>query len=94
MSKRYPKIIIVDLDFASTIYSFTLPSTTRSYTIKTRGKYAFKLAYKSGEVEAGNYISIPSGSGESEDDLSREDPITIYVQCEVDNEKLEVKLWL
>ena len=93
MVKRYPEIIIVDLDLANTIYTVTLPTDTKSYTIKTRGNTAFKLAYRSGGIEAGDYLSIPSGSGESEDGLSREDSITIYAQGEVDGEVLEVKRW-
>lgn len=93
MAKRYPEIIIVDLNLASEIYNITLPTNTQAYTIKTRGNYSFKIAYKDGDIEAGNYITIPSGNAESEDGLSREDPIVVYVQAEKDGETLEVKRW-
>ena len=92
-NKRYPEIIIVDLDLKTEIYTVTLPTDTKSYTIKARGNTSFKIAYKSGGIEAGNYLTIPSGSGESEDELNREDPIIIYIQGEVDGEVLEVKRW-
>lgn len=91
--KRYPEIIPVALTSKDEVYSFTLPADTKSYTIKTRGNSEFKLAYKSGEIEAGNYITIPSGTAENEDNLGCETAITGYVQCEKDNEYLEVKRW-
>lgn len=93
--KRYPEIIILDLDDKATVYSFTLPVDTKSYTLKTRGNTEFKLAYVPGTAGAinENYITIPSGSGESEDNLNPENPLTLYVQGEVNNEKLEIKRW-
>ncbi len=93
MVKRYPTTLYLDLSDKNEVYSITLPADTKAYTLKTRGNTQFKVAYANGGIAAGNYITVPSGSAESEDNLSREDPITIYVQGEVDLEVLEYKLW-
>ncbi len=95
MSKRRPVITVVDLDTADREYPVTIPAGTKSYTIKTRGNNAFKLAYKTGQVDntTGDFISVPAGSAESEDGLSSESNIVLYVSCEKGSEKAEVKTW-
>ncbi len=93
MSKRYPRIIYVDLTDKDEEYSFILPVDTKSYTIKTRGGTALKLAYDPDGITNGNYITIPSGNSETEDNLYPEVALTVYVQCEKDAEVLEVKRW-
>ncbi len=95
MSKRRPVIVIVDIDTANTEYTVTLPVDIKSYTIKMRGNHEFKLAYKSDQVnrDSGDYITVPAGSAESEDNLSSENPIVLYMSCEKGSEKAEVKIW-
>lgn len=93
--KRYPVITEVDMPTKDTEYSITIPKDAKSYTVKTRGNHAFRIAYKTGQVEAatGEFMTIPAGSAESEDSIGREDPVVLYVSCESDGEKLEVKIW-
>ncbi len=88
-------ITIVDIDVANEEYSVVIPKEAKSYTVKMRGNHEFKLAYKTGQVteSTGNFITIPSGSAESEDELGNENDITLYVACEKGNEKFEVKIW-
>ena len=95
MSKTHPSVQEIDMPVKDTEYKVTIPKDAKSYTVKTRGNHEFKLAYKPGQVEesTGEFITIPAGSGESEDDLNRVDPFTLYVSCEADGEKLEVKIW-
>lgn len=95
MSKTHPSIQEIDMPIKDTEYEVVIPKDVKSYTVKTRGNHEFKLAYKSEQVNSaiGEFITIPAGSGESEDDLNRVDPFTLYVSCEVDSEKLEVKIW-
>ena len=93
MSKRYPEITTVDMVSKDEVYSFILPVDTKSYTIKPRGNTQFKIAYKDQGIETGDYVTIPSGNAESEDDLYPENAITVYIQCEKDGETLEVKRW-
>jgi len=93
MSKRYPQIITVDMVDKGTVYNFVLPVDTKSYTIKPRSNTEFKIAYASDGITNGNYCTIPSGNAETEDNLNPENAITVYVQCEKDNETLEVKRW-
>lgn len=93
MSKRYPEIVIVDVDEKDTTYQFTLPVDAQSYTIKPRGNHSFKLALSDDFGDNGKFITIPAGSAESEDNLMRESPLTLFFQCEVGSEKMEIKLW-
>lgn len=95
MSKTHPEIQEIDMPTKDTEYTVTIPKDVKSYTVKTRGNHEFKLAYKTEQVASatGEFITIPAGSAESEDDLNRVDNFTLYVSCEVDGEKLEVKIW-
>lgn len=95
MSKTFPEIQEIDMPVKDTEYPVTIPKNTKSYTVKTRGNHEFKLAYKAGQVAnaVGEFITIPAGSGESEDGLNRVDAFILYASCEVDGEKLEVKIW-
>lgn len=93
--KRYGKIQNVELASKNTVYPVVLPYGTRSYTLKTRGNTEFKIGFSvDAEGDLVNYITIPSGSAESENDIFSEADITLYVQGEKDAEVLEVKYWM
>lgn len=93
MSKRYPVITTLDMPEKAEVYNFTLPADTKSYTIKPRGNTEFKIAFAADGIEQGNFLTIPSGNAETEENLNREDSITIWVQAEKDSETLEIKRW-
>lgn len=91
MSKRYLEIQEIALSSKSTIYKVVLRQGTRSYTMKTRGNTEFKLGVDSALAK---FITYPAGTAESEDGIFSEEPITFYIQGEIDNETLEVKQWI
>lgn len=91
MGKRYLEIQEIELNSKDVIYKLTLPQGTRSYTIKTRGNTEFKLGIDSTLLK---FVTYPSGTAESEDDIFSEVPIVFYIQGEVNNEVLEVKVWI
>ena len=95
MNKRYQEISYLDLTTKDKEYSFVIEVGVKSYTIKTRGNHEFKVAFTASQVnqDTGNFMTIPSGSAESEDGLTHENPITIYISCEEDEEVLEIKKW-
>ena len=91
MSKRYLEIQEIELSSKEIVYKITLPQGVRSYTIKTRGNTEFKLGVVS---DLSKFITYPSGTAESEDDIFSESPIIFYIQGEIDNEVMEVKQWI
>ena len=91
--KRYPRIQYLELADKDVVYSLPLDSEIQSYTIKTRGNTEFKIAFEDEGSAAGNYLTIPAGCAESEDNLGREAGTTIFVQGTKDNETLEIKSW-
>ena len=94
MSKRYGKITPIDMPDKNEVYPIAIPAHTKSYTLKLRSNCEFKIAFLSNGISEGNYMTIPAGSAEVEDDLGKEDDMIIYMQSEKDNDIAELKIWL
>lgn len=83
-----PVIVNVNMPQADTEYSYTLPVSVKSFTIKLRQPNDLKVSFKEGESGM-EYITIPAGASMSEE-LSLSDPLTIYFQSPVDGNVAEI----
>lgn len=80
--KHVPRITMVPLVVANTEYALVLREGIKSFSIKMRANNEFKYAYKAGDIAAGTYVTIPSGSALVEDDLSITGSLIVYLSCE------------
>lgn len=81
----------VTMTTANTEYSQALPSQTKKFTVKCRGKYDVKLAFTA-EASGTTYITIPSGLCYW-DDLIRDAVLTLYFQCATAAQVVEIVAW-
>ena len=93
MSKSNPGIMTVELGKSDSVKKFVLPGATKSYTIKSRGNFAFQLAYMENGFDNGIFETVPANFAVNEEDLSLTDPLIIWAKGEKANDILEVKIW-
>ena len=94
-STTYPAPFIVNtLAPTSGIeYLQTFPATVKKFMIRVRGGSAFKVAYISGATISGNHINIRSGCYYTEQSVSTNLPLNIYIQTTKANETIEILYW-
>lgn len=86
-----PVIDTVDIPNSNTEYSYTLPSGTTRFIIKLRESGTIlKLAYTSGDSGT-TYFTVPRGSHYGEEGVITGQ--TLYFQCPVGSQTLEILSW-
>ena len=74
--------------------TIVMPNYCSSVTISSRGGIAFRLAFDSGDITAGNYLTV-SGATSFEDEGRRLAGQTIYVRGATGSaDTLEVQTWV
>lgn len=95
--KRFHKIDTLALTLANTQYSYAFQEDVKEYTISARGHNEIKLAYVSGDIALGNYITIPGKSAKT-DQVNYKGILptqrTIFVSCDQSGETLEIEYWV
>jgi hypothetical protein len=77
---KTPKIVNTTLASANTEYSFTLPQSTKKFTIQGQDDNLLKISFTEGQSGT-TYFSIFDGASHSEDNLNVSGGgLTIYVQ--------------
>jgi len=94
MSKRAPMVANQTLTVADTEYSYTLPNDTRSFFLRARNNRKIQVAFEEG-TSGSTYFSVGEGITYYEDELyvSGGKPVTLYFQCAIAGEVLEIVLW-
>ena len=93
-NKRHPFNDVLTLTAADTEYSYTFPIGTVSIQLKSRSGTRIKLAWTSG-ASGTTYFSVGEGASYAEDGLNiaGRDALSIYAQCAVAGEVLELVSW-
>jgi len=94
-STTYPAPFVSNISapLAGIEYSQTFPATVKRFVVRTRGASAFRIAYISGATLSGNYISIRSGCYYTEQSVSTNLPLNIYIYTTKINEIIEILYW-
>lgn len=74
-------------------YLQTFPASVKRFMVRVRGASAFRIAYISGATLSGNYISVRSGCYYTEQSVSTNLPLNIYIQTTKANEIIEILYW-
>ena len=93
MSKRYPKVDIVNMTTADREYSYTFPKDMKAFFMQTRDGSSFKYSFKTGDITLDKFITAHQGMAKMEDGTNREDPTTIYFSSSEDGIVMEVEFW-
>lgn len=91
-NKRYPKISALTLTIKNTEYEFTFSDDTKEYTLSSRGNNEIKLRYVSG----GEYLTIPGKAAKTDEVTFSGISVaqrSIFVECPVAGETLEIEEW-
>lgn len=87
-----PTVTTQTLTLADTDYSVSIPSGVNRLEIKERsGSSLLKLAFVSGDIAAGTYITIPYGASWAELDIKG--GFTLYLQSPDAGVVAEIKYW-
>lgn len=86
-----PVVYNVTMTSANTEYSQALPSNTKKFLIKSRGAYAIKVCFTSGQ-SATTYITVPSGMAYWDDNIMPSS-LTLYFQCATAAQVAEIIAW-
>lgn len=90
-SRNLPVITTVDMPLADTEYSFEIPRETSQILLKLRSQgVILKLAYSSGDIASGNYVTIPQGSSKTLEHMNLIGK-TLYVMTASASQTLEVE---
>lgn len=86
-----PQIFNLSVPLADTEVSQALPSSTKRFLVRARGKSRVQFSFNSGD-SGSNFITISPGAVYSEDNL-RLTSLTLYLQTSLANEVVEVLTW-
>ena len=94
-NKRKPFNATLTLTTADTEYSYQIPEGTVSFQLKSRGNRRIKCAFVAGDIALLEYFSVGEGAQYSEENLYLEGVarVSIYAQCAVAGEVLEICGW-
>lgn len=93
-TKETPNISVVTVVNANTEQTFNFPSGTTEYSIKIRSpKSMLKIAYESGDIAAGTYISVTSGKSYCEKNVNIDSTLPLYFTVGKDNTEVEILYW-
>lgn len=83
----------VDMPLAATEYSYTFPTGTKQFEVKTRTAGKLQLCFSAGQTTT-EFFTVPSGASLSESGLKTAAGLTLYFQCSTPNNVLEIKHWI
>lgn len=88
-----PTVQVVTMSLASTEYSIALPANCRQFLVKLRGGAKLQVAYSPGDSGV-TYFTVPRNCFYAESDLKLTSTVTLYIQCPVAAQELEVLTWV
>lgn len=87
-----PTITTKDLTDANTEYNYSVPSGVNKILLRIRsGTSDLKLAYVTGDIAAGTYITIPAGVTKTIDEIKG--GMTLYFQSPDASQTVEIEIW-
>lgn len=87
-----PTIVNQTITLANTEYSIVIPSTAKSFLVRTRNGSQLLLAWVSGETVT-NYLTVNRHVCYNECDLSLTSSLTLYFQGASAGDVLELLYW-
>lgn len=87
-----PAILNVSAPVSGTEYSFTLPTDTGEFRIRSRSNGKIQFAYTSGQSGT-TFLSVPPGSSRTVNNLDLTSSLTVYFQSTKTTDTLEVEYW-
>ena len=88
---KTPTIVNTPLAVANQEYMIALPKTTKRFMIKARSATRLYLTFASG---ATNYLTVEAGQMYSEDGLTLDQVLTIYIKSSKANAIIETLYWI
>jgi hypothetical protein len=88
-----PTVYNVSMPLAATEYTFTFPSGTKKFSLKTRVTSNLQYTFQSGQSGT-TFVTIPPGCNYSEENLSLSTSLSIYFQSNKPSNTLELTLWI
>ena len=76
---------------SGTEYSQALGSNVKQVIIKTRNGAGFKIAWNSGDIAAGNYLTVNSRASYEKTQMKFTG--TVYLECTANGETAEIEVW-
>lgn len=87
-----PTVYNMTMASAATEYSFSFPANVRQFTIRCRTPASLKLSYVPGGSST-TYFTLQPGTVYSEVGINSPS-LTIYVQCEIASNIIEIITWI
>ena len=88
-----PNISNTPLAVAGTEYTISLPTGTKKFQIQLRGVATLQLALTAG-ASGTTFWTLHAGAAWTEDGLTVQSPIDLYVQATQNTQVLELLYWL
>ena len=87
-----PTVANVTIPLASTEVSYTLPTGTKMFLIRTRGLAKMQLSYTVG-TSGTTYVTIPANANYCTEGLTLPVGVTLYFQTNIASQIAEIVSW-